>query len=86
MSRYVDILDVADVLSENINLSYSSFVDILADVPTADVKKVIRAEWIILEAEIGLYGCSRCEHKILRAQCNYCPNCGATMKGETNGE
>lgn len=35
--------------------------------------------WIPLKPEIGLYGCSICEHKIMRAECNYCPNCGAKM-------
>lgn len=23
--------------------------------------------------------CSECDHRILRAKCNYCPNCGADM-------
>lgn len=32
--------------------------------------------WICLEAEIGLFECSECRHKILREKTNYCPNCG----------
>ena len=35
--------------------------------------------WVSLEADIGLFACSNCGHKILRAECNYCPNCGAKM-------
>lgn len=38
------------------------------------------AKWISLEPEIGLFCCSKCEHKILRAESNYCPNCGRIMK------
>lgn len=39
-------------------------------------------DWICLEAEIGYFACSECDHRILRAECNYCPNCGAKMDGE----
>ena len=39
----------------------------------------VSGQWIPLEKEIGLYECSICGHKILRAECNYCPNCGAKM-------
>lgn len=47
--------------------------------PTADVRENVHAHWVVLEDEIGLYGCSNCEHKILRKMTNYCPNCGAQM-------
>lgn len=50
-------------------------------IPNADVVEVKHGKWITLEAEIGLYSCSLCGHKILRAECNYCPNCGAKMDG-----
>lgn len=40
----------------------------------------VKGEWICLEQEIGLYECSLCNHRILRAKSNYCPNCGAEMK------
>lgn len=43
-----------------------------------------RGRWIDLEPEIGLYGCSECEYKILRSPCNYCPGCGAKMDGGAN--
>lgn len=45
-----------------------------------------RGRWIPLEKEIGLYECSICGHKILRAECNYCPNCGAAMKGPNEND
>ncbi len=47
--------------------------------PTADVAPVKHGKWINLEPEIGLFECALCEHTILRAKCNYCPNCGAKM-------
>lgn len=36
-------------------------------------------KWECLEQEIGLYACSVCEYKILRAETTCCPNCGAKM-------
>ena len=45
-------------------------------------RPITHGRWILLEPEIGLAGCSECEHKIIRAKCNYCPNCGAKMDGE----
>ena len=50
--------------------------------PTSDVAEVKHGEWKCLEQEIGLFACSLCEHRILRAECNYCPNCGAKMDGK----
>jgi hypothetical protein len=40
-----------------------------------------QGEWIPLEPEIGLFACSLCDHRILRAECNFCPECGAKMIG-----
>lgn len=39
-----------------------------------------KGEWVCLEAEIGYFACSLCDHRILRAKCNFCPNCGADMR------
>ena len=51
------------------------------DCPTVDAVEVVHGRWICLEAEIGYFACSECDHRILRAKCNYCPNCGAKMDG-----
>ena len=89
MARYID----ADVLIENLKNQYGEDLGwqctvnmsdvgmMIEDMSTADVVEVRHGEWVTLEAEIGLYSCSLCEHKILRAECNYCPNCGAKMDG-----
>ena len=52
------------------------------DIPAADVVEVRHGKWVCLEAEIGFFACSECDHTILRAKCNYCPNCGAKMDKE----
>lgn len=49
---------------------------------TEDVQEIKHGKWECLESEIGLYSCSECGHNILRAKCNFCPNCGAKMDKE----
>ena len=87
MAEFVDKAKLMNrIESELIRWGESEYnaLQILGDIedfPTADVVEVRHGEWVTLEAEIGLYSCSLCEHKILRAECNYCPNCGAKMDG-----
>ena len=53
-------------------------VEIWNSLPRHDEVRGV-GEWIVLEPEIDLRCCSICDHKIIRADCNYCPNCGAKM-------
>ena len=64
------------------NAAISDMCSMLTHFPPADVQEVRHGQWIPLEKEIGLYECSICGHKILRAECNYCPTCGARMEVE----
>ena len=53
-------------------------------VPNADVVEVKRGEWIELPSSgIGNTAeCSVCHDKVYGyVTCNYCPNCGADMRG-----
>lgn len=60
-----------------------------ADIPTADVRKNVRGEWI--EVLRDTYGgghfpfskCSVCQSEQIMDS-NFCPNCGADMRGEQN--
>ena len=56
--------------------------EVIADIPSADVKPVVHAEWICHEPEIGLYySCSKCGHNALQGMYKFCPHCGAKMDG-----
>ena len=71
-------------------------VDIVRDYPTADVKPVARGEWIKNEGRVGWH-CSCCGVDNNYAyswnsdtgkdefQDNFCPSCGADMRGENDG-
>ena len=65
--------------------------EILQSIPTADVRPVIRAHWIDMkptDVETGLpisikgpdFRCSNCGATEFPS--NFCPNCGADMRGE----
>ena len=99
MSRYID----ADKLLEVLNgftkfyhldmLSVGTFIDMVTDMPTADVVEVKHGRWIkdrLCSTSGGTYGvrrCSVCEdyYQDVGYGWNYCPNCGAKMEGEEDG-
>lgn len=49
--------------------------------PAADVVEVVHGEWV---DQIGLKKCSCCKTHQIEIS-NYCPNCGADMRGDKNG-
>ena len=55
--------------------------------PTIDAVLVVHGEWIFKKPPddwvLSLYECSVCHH-MEEGQPNYCPNCGAKMKGEND--
>ena len=89
MARYTD----KDKLLENLKKQYGEELGwqcpvnmsdvgmMIEDAPTADVQEVRHGEWE--EREYGLfYACSNCEYLVEYQLTNYCPNCGADMRGD----
>lgn len=97
MSRYIDEDDVrAAVTAWDMQDLYLPihFLDLLEDVPTADVQEVKRGEWIPISdgewaecSECG-DGCGVSENggmaafSLFQKFYKYCPNCGARMDGK----
>ena len=61
----------------------------LEAIPAADVRPVVRAEWEITEHDSGsgkiCFHCPECGADEWRFRCdktNFCPNCGADMRGD----
>lgn len=78
------------------NCNYSSVVAFINDIPSADVRPVVRGQWVDYPEclkYMNAYAddhivCSACEEcfSILDNDCerfNYCPNCGADMREES---
>ena len=56
----------------------------IKDAPTVDAVEVVHGRWITDEK--GVIYCEKCRHIDDYASVhNYCPNCGAKMDGDGNG-
>lgn len=81
MSRYIDAVKTAEIVSESHKIPLSELLDTFAEVPTADVKEVKHGQWIKdRNFNDDLVRCSAC-HILSDRQPNYCPYCGARMDG-----
>lgn len=68
---------------------YEDMVKCVSNFPTADVKPVVRGEWKDVNENQNVkrfdhYECSIC-HMRYAGDYNYCPYCGAEMRGGDNG-
>ena len=52
----------------------------IAEQPTADVRENVHGEWV-LEHSSQLWECTNCHEREIRTT-DFCPNCGADMRGE----
>ena len=88
MAEYIEReAAVESFMSEFPDAHYPSwYAEKLKELPTADVAVVRHGEWIKYPHNSGIY-CSRCRHKrrYKDANDNYCPNCGADMRGVEDG-
>ena len=89
MSRYIDAVKTAEIISDKLGIALSELVDVMATVPTADVQEVKRGYWIPERDpdennRIQCFHCSVCDddfHYIgAFVTTKYCPNCGARLK------
>lgn len=69
----------------------SEFGLIIDAIPTADVVEVVHGEWINIDKRGKNVQCSKCGNTLDlrgvnagRGDANYCPNCGAEMRGGQN--
>lgn len=62
--------------------------DVKAEVEGADVRENVKGEWIYRKYQLkndealGWFQCSACGHASWTKEDNFCPNCGADMRGE----
>jgi hypothetical protein len=73
---------ISKILSDPTDAHYPSwYAEKLKQIPTADVRPVVRGEW--WPAKDGYYGhvmCSAC-YTIESHETGFCPNCGCQMNG-----
>ena len=71
MSRYIDFYLIGELVDSHGNVHYED----LKSLPTADVVERKRGKWL-LDGR-----CSECLVVPLTSHKNFCPNCGADMRG-----
>lgn len=88
MTRLIDADDLMN-WSETVPLTDDGGIDIndfeekLKSMPTIDAEPVKHGKWIEYPIADGMNQCSECG--VLRfGESNYCPNCGADMRGKKN--
>ena len=67
---------------------YCTLFDEIDTMPAADVQPVKRGRWELIDGQekwIQGYTCSECGQVVVTYECNFCPNCGADMRGDENG-
>ena len=87
MFKYITQEEVFKILTDlndplNAKVRTTEAMRLINDLPAADVKPVVRGKWIELGKYIDGYNwrCSVCKRESTMA-INYCPNCGADMRG-----
>ena len=90
MSRYID----ADLLLEKLKLTprYFTVKFDIENAPTADVRLIDYGEWELVDDtfdEMKDYKCNLCGQLCAMSiykMMNFCPNCGANMRKESEEE
>lgn len=82
MSRYID----ADALLKHTTDHEMISTHLIYNAPTADVVEVVHGEWVdYSDTWKYRFECSLCKfHLMGYDKTNYCPNCGADMRGGSN--
>ena len=89
----LDVVAESNETTEMTLRCYDKIVDGIYKIPPADVKPVVRGEWICTDDDRNIWMCSVCiEEQILEAGTprdndkHFCPNCGADLRKETGNE
>lgn len=87
MAEYIEREALKDKFSELLPIGHT-IRSIIDEIPTADVVEVRHGRWVKRqfadEPTVFGFRCSEC-HLTFDVNSNYCPNCGADMRGEKNG-
>lgn len=88
MTPFTPDLCVSEDECDVMNRARMIYANIFKSLPAADVRPVVRGEWIVHNSLVGnylideneVYICSVCKAQRTKRKYNYCPNCGADMK------
>lgn len=92
MRDYIERNRLKTVIEKNFGHgTISPILQLIDQQSTADVAPVVHGEWIKMDKRGNNVRCSKCGNTLDlrgvnagRGDANYCPNCGADMRGEPN--
>ena len=83
MSRYIDADALIRKIQEGHKFGSLTITELISKCPTADVVEVVHGEWIDKGEDYMIrWTCSNCGRRDTHIY-NFCPNCGADMRGGT---
>ena len=77
--KYKDIID-CEIDHPKYQDTLKELIDSMPTIFEAN-KAEKTAEWILKDGIFGAAYCSKCDYELHTDDTNYCPNCGARMKG-----
>lgn len=86
--RLIDLDEIEPIDFPSIEMDGLDAVRYLNTLPTVDAVEVERGWWIELPGMEPDYKCSECGRSYAwwePSEAHYCPNCGATMDGVSDG-
>lgn len=82
----------AALSAQNKSMNLNEMRERLKRIPAADVRPVVRGEWVVSRTDYGWNGaefpthckCTECGREVpYQDKDNFCPNCGADMREES---
>ena len=90
--EYVRREDAVDALMETFIRIPTTAIrakDTIKSLESADVIPVVHSRWVLGGYDDMYYICEKCNYKqseyYVKPTANFCPNCGADMRGEQDG-
>lgn len=69
--------------NEHFVLGVESVLEYAENLPTIEARPVVRGEWLH-DSATGIAFCSVCNMDAVEDGTNFCPECGADMRGDAN--
>ena len=85
--EYIEIENAVNIASSYYGLNHNQARGFRADLKrasAANVRENVRGEWIPVDELNDAFDCSVCDVMVSK-RLNYCPNCGAEMRGGNDG-
>ena len=80
--EYTEAMSKHEVAEQALKASKQAVIDVLENLPSADVAQVVHGRWTHKPNVYGVAYCSECDYELRINNASYCPNCGAKMDGE----